>query len=240
MEAYMKGLSTLPPQRPTAILMISAHWEQTVPTVMTSAKPPMLYDYSGFPPHTYQVKWPAPGAPDVAAEVRRLLQAANFSTAEDPQRGYDHGTFVPMALSYPDAEIPTTQLSLVSGLSPELHYRMGQALAPLRDHGVFIVGSGMSYHNMRAFMTLMRGGPAPVEPSKAFDDWLAQTASLSGEERKARLLKWESAPAARSCHPREEHLIPLHVVAGAAHGDVGTVPYRDEILGARVSAVHFG
>ena len=240
LSRYLRELSVASPEPPKALLVISAHWEEDVPTVMTSATPPMLYDYYGFPQHTYQVKWPAPGAPDVATEVRVLVEKAGFRTREDSARGFDHGTFVPLMLTYPKADVPTLQLSLKTGLDPAEHLRLGRALAPLRDRGVLIVGSGMSYHNLRAFMAHLRGGPAPVSESKAFDDWLAESMTRDVSERDRALTEWERAPHARACHPREEHLLPLHVVAGAAADTRGTLPYRQSVMGAHVSAVHFG
>lgn len=241
MAQYMRDLRMTPPERPSAVLIVSAHWEEPVPTVMTSPRPPMFYDYYGFPPHTYELEWPAPGAPEVAAKVRDHLEAAGFTTAENAQRGFDHGVFVPMMLSYPEADVPTFQLSLKQGLDPREHLAMGRALAPLRDEGVFLVGSGMSYHNMRAFMQHMRGGaPTIVDDSRAFDEWLAETVALDPTRRETRLVEWEKAPAARASHPREEHLLPLMVIAGAAEEDAGTLPYRDVIIGAHVAAAHFG
>lgn len=237
MEAYLRQLGMVPPQTPDAILMISAHWEAPVPTVTSSASPPMLYDYSGFPPETYELQWPAPGAVEVAERTRELLEAAGFASAADPARGFDHGTFVPMMLTYPEAEVPTFQLSLKRGLDPREHLAIGRALAPLRDEGVFIVGSGMSYHNMRGFF----GGVESVrDDSLAFDEWLVETAGIEADARDTRLAEWERAPRARACHPREEHLLPLMVVAGAADDDLGTLPYRGAIMNAHVSAVHFG
>jgi aromatic ring-opening dioxygenase catalytic subunit (LigB family) len=240
MERYMRGLGIASAQRPKAVLVISAHWEESVPTVMTAAKPPMLYDYSGFPPETYEVQWPAPGAPELAAEIEQMLSDAGIATASDARRGFDHGTFVPLKLAFPEADVPTLQLSLTRGLDPAEHLAIGRVLAPLRDRGVFLVGSGMSYHNMRAFGRLMRGDPAPRAQSKAFDDWLQRLATRSVTQRDADLVAWADAPAARACHPREEHLLPLHVIAGAAADDAATVPYRDVILGAHVCAMHFG
>lgn len=233
LASYLRGIGTL--ASPRAVLAISAHWEEAVPTVMTSAHPPMLYDYYGFPPASYEIQWPAPGAPELAARVRSLLSAAGIESAEDPARGFDHGTFVPLKLTYPDARVPTIQLSLKRGLDPATHLAIGRALAPLRDEGVLIVGSGMSYHNMRGF------GRASARPdSIAFDDWLNETVALPTSERDARLTAWAGAPSARACHPREEHLLPLMVVAGAAGADRGSLPYRDSVLGVRVSAAHFG
>jgi aromatic ring-opening dioxygenase catalytic subunit (LigB family) len=243
MSKYMTRLNMVPPQRPKAVLVISAHWEAPVPTVMTAANPPMLYDYSGFPPETYQVKWPAPGAPEVAGTIQSLLQNAGFPHATDKRRGFDHGVFVPLKLAYPGAEVPTLQLSLQRGLDPRTHLAMGRALAPLRDQGVFIVGSGMSYHNMRNLMGNFRRDPAStpiLEDSLDFDHWLAETMSLEPDRRETRLTEWQKAPSARSAHPREEHLLPLHVIAGAAGNAVASLPYRGVILGAQVSAVHFG
>jgi aromatic ring-opening dioxygenase catalytic subunit (LigB family) len=238
MDAYMRALGMVPPTQPRAVLVVSAHWEARVPTLMTARNPPMLYDYYGFPPEAYEVQWPAPGAPEVAEEARELLEDAGISSAIDATRGFDHGTFVPLALAYPEANVPTTQVSLQAGLDPATHLAIGRALAPLRDRGVFIVGSGMSYHNLRQ---LMRGDPSEVaDDSRAFDDWLAETMSLEPSARETRLIEWERAPRARASHPREEHLLPLMVVAGAAAEDPATLPYRDVVMGAHVAAVHLG
>ncbi len=237
MDRYMRGLGMVPKARPKAILMVSAHWEAARPTVMTSPKPPMLYDYSGFPPETYTLEWPAPGAPEVAARTRELLEKARIESAEDPARGFDHGTFVPTMLAWPKADIPTFQLSLVRGLDPRAHLAIGRALAPLRDEGVLIVGSGMSYHNMGGFFGRV---PTVLEDSKAFDDWMVEAVSFEADRRDTALAEWEKAPKARACHPREEHLLPLMVVAGAALEDAATVPYRDVVMRAHISAVHFG
>jgi aromatic ring-opening dioxygenase catalytic subunit (LigB family) len=194
----------------------------------------MLYDYYGFPPESYRITWPAPGDPTLAARVRELLSSAGFDTAADAQRGFDHGTFVPLKLTYPQADVPTVQLSLKRGLDPKEHLAIGRALRPLRDEGVFIVGSGMTYHNLRAFHASAR----PI--AESFDAWLRETIALPASERDARLMQWESAPAARQAHPREEHLLPLMVIAGAAGDDRGTVAYNGTIVGLRLSAHHFG
>lgn len=238
MAAYLRQLKLVPPVKPRALLVISAHWEAAAPTVMTSNKPPMFYDYYGFPPETYQVKWPASGEPEVATLVREHLERAGFTTKADAERGFDHGTFVPMTLTYPEADVPTFQLSLIEGLDPAAHIRLGQALVPLRDQGIFIIGSGMSYHNLRG---LMRGNPRTVrEDSRAFDEWLVEAVASDASRREAALVEWERAPRARACHPREEHLLPLMVIAGAAGDDAGAAPYRDVVMNAHLSAVHFG
>lgn len=235
-DALRRFLETLPASLPTpkAIVCITAHWEAPVVTVSTSSAPGMLYDYTGFPAHTYQVRWPAPGAPDVARRIGELLDTAGIPHAEDARRGFDHGTFVPLSVAWPGAEVPTVQVSLVSGLDPALHLRIGRALRPLRDEGVLVVGSGMSYHNMRGF----RGGLG-ARDAALFDDWLAE-AVASPATRDEALRSWTTAPAGRASHPREEHLLPLMVAAGAAGEDPGTLPFRADVLGVRVSAVRFG
>ncbi|MBL8743613.1 MAG: dioxygenase, partial [Myxococcales bacterium] len=159
MASYLRGLATTLPSQPRAVLVISAHWEEAKPTVMTHPSPPRYLDYYNLPKAAYELTWPAPGAPDLAARVRGLLSAAGIDSGEDGERGFDHGTFVPLKLTYPAADVPTLQLSLKAGLDPKEHLAIGRALAPLRDEGVFIVGSGMSYHNMRGFFS-SNGRPA--------------------------------------------------------------------------------
>jgi aromatic ring-opening dioxygenase catalytic subunit (LigB family) len=164
-----------------------------------------------------------------------LLSDAGFESGEDGARGLDHGVFVPLKLSYPEAKVPTVQLSLRAGLDPAEHLAMGRALAPLRDEGVFLVGSGMSYHNMRGFNVA-----ASREASLRFDRWLGEVAGEEPSKRDAALAAWTKAPSARECHPREEHLIPLMVAAGAAGDDRGKAVFRDEVMGVAVSALQFG
>ncbi len=234
LAGYLRNVRSLPKTPPKALLVVSAHWEESVPTLMTSARPPMLYDYYGFPPASYEVQWPAPGDPALASRVRELLGAAGFPTGSDPRRGFDHGTFVPLKLTYPDADVPTVQLSLQRGLDPAAHLAMGRALAPLRDEGVFIVGSGMTYHNLRAF------GPRSAPVAEAFDAWLREAATADPAQRDQLLTEWSHAPMARAAHPREEHLLPLRVIAGAAGADRGTVAYNGTFGGLRLSAYHYG
>jgi aromatic ring-opening dioxygenase catalytic subunit (LigB family) len=235
MAAWLRRVDASLPSTPKALLVVSAHWEAPVPTVTTAASPPLLYDYYGFPPHTYELTWPAPGNPELAARVRHLLASAHIESAADPKRGFDHGVFVPLKLSYPDAHVPTAQLSLREGLDPEAHLAIGRALAPLRDEGVFIVGSGMSYHNMRGFNS---GSARPH--SVRFDEWLANSVALDRPERDVALVGWSRAPSARESHPREEHLLPLMVAAGAAGDDRGHRVFEDEVMGVRVSSIQFG
>ncbi len=235
LAGYLRSVRGLPKVPPKALLVVSAHWEECVPTVMTSPRPPMLYDYYGFPKASYEIQWPAPGEPRLAGRVRDLLEGAGFETAADEERGFDHGTFVPLKLTYPDADVPTVQLSLKKGLDPEEHLAMGRALAPLRDEGVLLVGSGMTFHNMRGF-----GNPQALPWSETFDAWLRESATAEAGERDRRLAGWSSAPSARQAHPREEHLLPLMVVAGAAGKDRGVVAYNGSMMGARLSAYHYG
>ncbi|HKJ00696.1 MAG TPA: class III extradiol ring-cleavage dioxygenase [bacterium] len=234
LAAWLRGIPASLPEPPRALLVVSAHWEAPVPTLMTGAQPPLLFDYYGFPPHTYELQWPAPGAPALAARVSALLGEAGLASAGDGGRGFDHGVFVPLLLAFPQAEVPTLQLSLQAGLDPAAHLAIGRALAPLRDEGVLIVGSGMSYHNMRGFRTA-----AARAHSRRFDDWLGEAVAVPSSERDARLTDWAAAPSAREAHPREEHLLPLMVVAGAAGGSPGARAFRDEVLGATVSAFRF-
>ena len=234
LATYLRSVRAVPKSAPKALLVVSAHWEERVPTVMSGARPPMLYDYYNFPPAAYTITWPAPGAPAVAARVREVLGAAGIETGADAQRGFDHGTFVPLKLAYPDADVPAVQLSLVRGLDPAQHLAIGRALAPLRDEGVFIVGSGMTFHNLRAF----RRESAPA--AAAFDAWLRDATTREPEERDRLLTEWTKAPHARDVHPREEHLLPLMVIAGAAGSDRGRTAYEGTVLGLRLSAYHFG
>ncbi|HTJ45726.1 MAG TPA: class III extradiol ring-cleavage dioxygenase [Kofleriaceae bacterium] len=235
LAGYLRALPNALPEKPRALLVVSAHWEEAVPTVMTAARPTIFYDYYGFPPESYEITWPAPGEPALAARVRSLLEGAGFATGEDATRGYDHGTFIPLKLSYPGADIPTIQLSLERNLDPARHVAIGRALAPLRDEGVLIVGSGMSFHNLRAF----RDPRAPAI-AQQFDEWLEGAATAAPAQRDALLEQWADAPAARAAHPREEHLLPLMVVAGAAGSDRGVLGYRGRFMGVAISAYHFG
>lgn len=232
--AWLRGIPATLPQQPSAILVVSAHWEMPTATVTAHAKPPLIYDYTGFPKHTYALQWPAPGAPAVAERVQALLTAASIPVASDSSRGFDHGVFIPLLLPYPEPTIPTLQLSLVRGLDPAAHVALGRALAPLRDEGVLLVGSGMSYHNMRGF-----GREASAGHSRTFDGWLEHVTTQSGDARRALLADWKSAPSARACHPREEHLLPMMVV-GAAADEPGRVVFRDHVMGVDISAHQFG
>lgn len=235
LETYLRGFADRLPEPPRTILVVSGHWEETRPTVNAGAKPPLLFDYSGFPEHTYRLTWPAPGSPGLAELVRGLLASAGIDSDSDAARGWDHGVFVPMKVMYPDAEIPVVQLSLQRGLDAAAHLAIGRALKPLREEGVLIVGSGQSYHNMRGFF----GGRSLDPGAEAFDDWLREQ-MVNGATRDDALTRWEDAPGAREAQPREDHLLPLMVAAGAASGEAGVVDFHGHALGKPISGFRFG
>lgn len=234
MAAWLSNLASTLPAPPSAVLVISGHWESAEPTVSTNPHPPLIYDYTGFPPHTYQLTYAAPGDPALAAKVCELLASAGFQPQADNQRGFDHGVFIPFKLVYPDASVPIVQLSLRAGLDPKTHLAMGRALRPLRSQGVLIVGSGMSYHNLRGF------GAKYGDASNEFDAWLTKAVTAPDPERDEHLIHWTQAPHARLAHPREEHLLPLMVAAGAAGEDLGRRIFSDRVMGVVVSAYQFG
>lgn len=236
MGAWLRHLGPAGDARPRAIVVISAHWETPVVAVTSGVAPPLIYDYYGFPPHTYELRYPAPGDPALAAALCAHLHAAGIDAIEDPVRGFDHGVFIPFKLIYPDADIPIVQLSLHASLDPALHINIGRALAPLRDAGVLIIGSGMSYHNMAGLMR----DDGDIGASDRFDEWLQGVCALDGEPRAQALTNWLAAPAARKVHPREEHLLPLMVAAGAGADARGRCDFSDRVMGATVSAFTFG
>jgi 4,5-DOPA dioxygenase extradiol len=235
MQAYLAALVASLPERPKAILLVSGHWEAPEVTVHVGTGHPLLYDYYGFPEHTYRLQWPAPGAPHVARRAEALIRGAGFAVREETARGWDHGVFIPMMVAVPGADIPLAQLSLRGDLDPAAHIAIGSALAPLRDEGVLIIGSGMSFHNLR------ERGPHVTERADAWDAALsdAVTDSDSGA-RAARVARWEKLPFARFAHPQEEHLLPLMVALGAG-GDAPAVrDYHDHVMGWAVSGYRFG
>jgi len=233
-KAMVDFMTQLPSKlkRPVAILVISAHWEERAATLVGAHNPAMLYDYYGFPEEAYQITYPAPGSPELAQKVAALLEKNNIPTQIDPRRGFDHGLFIPLKLMYPQADIPSFQLSLLRGLNPSAHIALGQALRGLINENILVVGSGFSFHNMGAFMW---EGPSTPDPANdAFQNWLIETCTgpMPQSERKQRLIEWEKAPSARYCHPREEHLLPLHVCLGMA-GKPAELIFDDQILGKR-------
>ncbi|MFT5588856.1 MAG: aromatic ring-opening dioxygenase catalytic subunit (LigB family) [Bradyrhizobium sp.] len=237
MADFLKGLSATLPQRPGAIVLVSAHWLAPTFSVTGATGPTLIYDYAGFPPHTYTLDYPAPGQPALAQRIAVLLKRAQLPAQVDPVRGFDHGVFIPLKLVFPDADIPVVQLSLRSDLDPQAHLQAGLALAALRDEGILIVGSGMSFHNMRGY-----GDPRFGPISDEFDRWLTSAVEAAPEARWRALCGWAQAPSARLSHPAgaEEHLLPLMLVAGAAQGDAGQRVFSDRVLETTLSAFRFG
>jgi aromatic ring-opening dioxygenase catalytic subunit (LigB family) len=238
MATYLRGIAASLDTRPSQVLVISGHWETERPTVNTATQPPLLFDYYGFPEHTYRLTYPVAGSPPLARRVREVLAAAEIPSDEEPERGLDHGVFIPFKLIYPDADIPLVQLSLNRNLDAATHLSLGRALAPLRDEGVLIVGSGMSYHNLR---DLYSNDPRVMRAAVEFDDWLNDAVTESDPAARERKLGgWHQAPGARAAHPRPEHLIPLMVAAGAAGQDPGQRTYSEPLLGKPISGFRFG
>lgn len=236
LAGFLKGVAGTLPARPNAIVLVSGHWLEPQFSVTGHARPPLIYDYSGFPPHTYELTYPAPGSPGLAAQVAQLLGQDSGAARVDATRGFDHGVFIPLKLMFPGADIPVIQLSLHRDLDPQAHIEAGRALASLRDEGVLIVGSGMSFHNMRGY-----GDPRFTPVSAEFDDWLTATVESAPAGRDALLADWTQAPHARLCHPPggEEHLIPLLVAAGAGADSEGRKVFSEKIMDTTISAFRF-
>jgi aromatic ring-opening dioxygenase catalytic subunit (LigB family) len=233
MAAFLRGLPATLPRRPAAILIVSGHWETQGFSLTAAERPSLVFDYYGFPPHTYQLRYDAPGAPALAAAVAKRLGAAGFEAGLDAHRGLDHGVFIPLKVAYPDADIPVVELSLDRSLDATVHLRLGEALAPLRAEGVLIIGAGMSVHNLRAM-----GDPRLTAPATEFDAWLNEAATAPAPERAARLAGWDKAPHARLCHPRHEHLLPLMVAAGSSPLP-GQRVFHEMVLGAPIAGFRF-
>jgi aromatic ring-opening dioxygenase catalytic subunit (LigB family) len=231
---FLEGLAATLPEVPKALLVISGHWEEPAFTASAAPVPRLIFDYSGFPEHTYRLTWPAPGLPELAERAAGLLKQAGLPSALSPDRGFDHGVFVPLKVAFPEARIPVVTLSLAASLDPALHLAAGRALAPLRDEGVLIVGSGMSFHNLRGYLR-----PETPERARAFDAWLTHAVESPASGRNALLTRWREAPFAAYSHPREEHLIPLMVAAGAGGEAPGVSIFGDEPMGAAISAYRF-
>ena len=201
--------------KPSAILIISAHWEENIPTITSAAHPPLFYDYAGFPEESYTIQYPCPGEPLLANRLHHTFEKKGVPSRLDDQRGFDHGVFVPLKIMYPGADIPCVQLSLVKGLDPAEHLKIGKFLQDLDHEHLLVIGSGFSFHNMNAFFTPVTSESEAMNAS--FESWLTETCSnpnIDEEERAQRLIQWSKAPYASFCHPREEHLLPLHVCCG--------------------------
>jgi aromatic ring-opening dioxygenase catalytic subunit (LigB family) len=234
MAAFLRALPATLDEAPSAILIVSGHWETRGGVSFTGhLRPELIYDYTGFPPHTYALRYDAPGAPALAERAATLANATGLAAVVDPHRGLDHGVFIPLKVMWPDATVPVVEMSVDRDLDPSLHLALGRALAPLRDEGVLIIGAGMSFHNMRGY-----GDPRFTQPSEDFNAWLSETVAMAPTERAARLVKWEGAPAARLSHPREEHLLPLLVAAGASD-EPGKCVYTERVMQTALSGYRF-
>ncbi len=236
MSRFLQSLAHQLAVAPQAILVVSGHWMEPVVTVGSAPRPPLIYDYHGFPEHTYQLRYEAPGSPELAARVRVLLGEAGIANDENRERGFDHGVFIPLKVAFPEATIPVVQLSLRTDMDPQAHLDVGKALTPLRDEGVLIIGSGMSFHNMRGY-----GDPRFGPISERFDEWLTDAVQAPPEQRAEALRSWSDAPDARLCHPpgKEEHLIPLLVAAGAASEGRGERIFSDRVMETTISGFRF-
>lgn len=234
-ETAFKAIPQSLPAKPKAVLVITGHWEERIFTVSSAEEPPMVYDYHGFPEHTYHIQYKAPGSPALATHVRELLQQAGIPCTENPQQGFDHGTFVPMSLMYPDADVPIVLLSMKESYDIDEHIAAGKALAPLRDEGILIIGSGLSYHNMRGF-----GQPGSMLVSVEFEQYLHTAITSDEPERLEKLKQWEQAPKARAAHPQEDHLMPLMIAAGAAGADKGERIVLDTVMNVVMASYRFG
>eukprot|EP00808_Paulinella_micropora_P009410 g67045.t1 len=226
LQALGKRLTT--EAQPKAIVVISAHWESDPISITSAPSPKMYFDYGGFPAESYEYSYPAPGRPELAKQIQGLLQSAGIKSRLDEKRGYDHGVFVPLMLAFPKAELPVVCVSLHPTLDAQSHLQLGAALSPLRQQGVLLFGSGYTFHNFDAFF---HPSEKYHKGSADFDAWLRTTvataqaskdasfpaaSSAASSPRWLALRDWAKAPSARLCHPREEHLLPLLVCAGAA------------------------
>lgn len=232
MQEFLAAVHQTLPAVPTAILVVSAHWESPVVRLTGNAQPQLMYHYYGFPPEMYSLRYDAPGAPDLAAQSAALLRASGIQVQVDPDYGWDHGVFIPLKVMFPEANMPVLAMSLKVGLDPLAHIDMGQALRSLRDTGVLIVGSGMSYHNQG-------GSPNAATESRAFDAWLDSALQGDQAHRQAQLTQWAAAPAAWQSHPREEHLLPLMVASAAGSDAPGRKIWGGQVGQTAVSAWAF-
>jgi aromatic ring-opening dioxygenase catalytic subunit (LigB family) len=234
LSQWLQMIPTFLPQTPEAIVVITAHWEEKDFSLSSNPNPDLYFDYYGFPPQTYELLYEAPGNPDLAGRISAMLSRRGMSSRHDANRGWDHGTFIPLKMIFPDADIPVVQMSLKEGLDPEEHFKLGEALELLRSRNVLIIGSGMSYHNMHGF-----GNSSATAGSRVFTTWMSDVCMSGSVERRRELLNWKKAPYAKDCHPREEHLLPLMVCAGAAGKSPGRVDFQEEILGVCLTGIVF-
>lgn len=223
--------------RPRAVLCVSAHWQEPVATVGTTAQPETIHDFGGFPAELYRLRYPAPGAPEVAEQAARLLAEAGLRVGVSATRGLDHGAWVPLMLMYPEADVPVAQLSLQFRAGPAEHLALGRALAGLRQSGVLVLGSGSAVHNLRRVDFTQS---SVADWAVAFDQWLAERITAGAVDE---LLDYRRrAPSATLAHPTEEHLLPLFVAWGAAHpASTGRILHNSFTFGSlSMAAYAFG
>ena len=226
-------------QRPRAILVISAHYDAGRPTLTSGAQPETIHDFGGFPDELYRMTYPAPGDPVLAAEIASLLADAGFEAGDDPARGLDHGAWVPLRLMYPDADIPVVQLSINMAETQEWHFRLGAALAPLRERGVLIIGSGSLTHNLRAvFSGGFRIDSPPPPWVTDFADWINKR--LETGDTDGVLHAVEKAPHGRDNHPTMDHILPLFVAMGAGGSAARRIHHSTTYGALRMDAYAFG
>jgi len=224
--------------KPSSIIVISAHWEEDEVNITSGEKPSLIYDYYGFPEESYKITYPAPGNSKLANKIKNLLMAKDINSKLNPERGFDHGVFIPLKIMYPDASITCVQISLLKNLDPKKHIEMGKALSSLMDENILILGSGMSFHNLNILLSGSESTDSDNAKNKEFDDWLVNVCAgdkLNNVEKEKALIEWIKAPSARFCHPREEHLIPLHVCYGIKNKKADLV-FNDNVIGKKVSA----
>lgn len=236
-EKMVEFMKDLPSRivKPEAIIVFSAHWEERVVTIQSGSQPGMVYDYYGFPEEAYHVKYDCKGNTQLAAQVSELFEKEGIEHRLDDERPYDHGSYIPLKMMYPDGDIPVIQVSLNHNLDPLTHLKIGKALRPLMKENLLFIGSGFSFHNMRQFDFQGEDRPDPL--NDAFQDRLIEICCQEEDEGKKweYLTEWESIPGARYCHPREEHLLPLLVCAGISVKQ-GKKIFDDYILGKRATA----
>lgn len=226
-------------KRPSAILMISAHWEEGQVSITSGSNPQMIYDYYGFPPESYTIKYPAPGEPELASTIYYHLAQKNIPVQLNEKRGFDHGMYVPLLLMYPEADIPTIQITIYKNMDPAKHIELGRALAEIRkSEDLLIIGSGMSFHNIPTFFS---NDPVSNQRSEAFDKWLVDALTNKAydfSKREELLNNWTQAPHARFSHPREDHLMPLLMCFGISEfsNAPAEVVYDGYVMGKKVSS----
>ena len=235
MISFLQELS-LHIKKPDAIIVFSAHWEASIPTIIGSKNPALFYDYYGFPPEAYSIDYPLPGNPELSNKIKTMFDQHAIKSNIDISRGFDHGVFIPLKIMYPDAVIPTVQISLVNGLDPLEHIALGNALEELAQENILFIGSGFSFHNLQLFSWNYMNMEDPK--NNEFQDALINICTKETSYEKARnmLVDWKALPNASYCHPREEHLLPLHICFGLAK-TAGTVAFDDYILGKRSVAI---